>query len=80
MGEDHARHFGVRLRYAGSRERSKYVTKLTRPTFQEMRSQVSILGTQVADLQSMMSEKDADLARLQKEFGPSMVMESSPIY
>ena len=45
-----------------------------------MRSQVSILGTQLADLQSMMSEKDADLARLQKEFGPSMVMESSPIH
>ena len=41
---------------------------------------MSILGTQLADLQSMMSEKDADLARLQKEFGPSMVMESSQIH
>ena len=41
---------------------------------------MSILGTQLADLQSMMSEKDADLARLQKEIGPSMVMESSQIH
>ena len=43
-------------------------------TLQKMRSQMSVLGTRVGDLQSMMSEKDAALARLQSEFGPTMVM------
>lgn len=48
----------------------------THPTLQMMRSQMSIMGTQVDDLQSMMSEKDVALARLQNEFGPSLVISS----
>ena len=74
MGEVHTQHFEVRLRYGeNASEQSFLRTLLTLPTLQKMRSQMSILGTQVGDLQSMMSEKDAALARLQNEFGPSLV-------
>ena len=40
---------------------------------QGMRSQIALLGTRVEDLQAALSEKDAALARLHSEFGPSLV-------